>query len=113
MISKSSRLNRSEIDNIKQSPLKYRGGGMLVLYQKNTLNQIKIAVVVSKKISKLAVQRNHLKRIIVDSISLELKKHPHLSYSLILYPSQAFVHLSPLNKTKTISSIFEYLCEQT
>lgn len=112
MISKASRLNRSEIDNIKQSPLKYRDGGMLVLYQKNSLNHSKIAVVVSKKINKLAVQRNHLKRVIIDSISLELKKHPHLSLSLIFYPSHAFIQLSPLNKTKTISNIFESLCKK-
>ena len=112
MISKASRLNRNEIDNIKQSPLKHRDGGMLVLYQKNQLQHTKIAVVVTKKISKLAVQRNLLKRIIVDSISLELKKYPHLSLSLIFYPSHAFVQLSPSDKTKTISNIFKNLCKK-
>ncbi len=113
MISKASRLNRNEIDSIKQSPLKYRDGGMLVLYQKNQLQHSKIAVVVTKKISKSAVQRNYLKRIIIDSISLELKKHPHLPLNLIFYPSHTFIQLSPSNKIKTISNIFKHLCKKT
>ena len=113
MINKASRLNRNEIDNIKQSPLKYRDGGMLVLYQKNQLQHSKVAVVVTKKISKLAVQRNQLKRIIIDLISLKLKNHPHPSFNLIFYPSQAFTKLSPSDKNKTISNIFKYLCKQT
>jgi len=112
MISKSNRLNRSEINNIKQFPLKYRDGGMLVLYQKNRLTYSKVAVVVSKKIHRKAVQRNYLKRIVMGTISQQLKKHPSLSFSLIFYPSKIYTQLSLQNKAKIMSNIFEYLCKK-
>lgn len=110
MISKKSRLNRSEIEEIKLSPLKHQEGGLLILYQKNQLNYPKIAVVVSKKINKLAVQRNLIKRNIIDIVSLEIKKYPHSSFSLIIYPSQKYLQLSPEEKEKTFTNIFKSIC---
>ena len=112
MINKTSRLNRSEIDDLKQSPLKHRARGVLVLYKKNTLNFPKIAVVVSKKIDKSAVGRNRLKRIISKEVIKHLSKHKNLSASLIIYPSKEFVNFSQPEKSKSITNIFEFLCQE-
>ncbi len=77
----------------------------------NHLHHYRAAVVVSKKTTKLAVTRNHLRRRIYSALAATLS--PTLSYDLVIYsrpsltaltPSALTQQLYPLNQLTTLHS---------
>lgn len=57
-----------------------------LVYTKNTRGKQRVAVVVSKKVLKLAVGRNRIRRRVYEAIRLELPNYPQpMDYIFIVY----------------------------
>jgi ribonuclease P protein component len=106
MIPKSNRITRKRIYMLKKHSKTYRGNYLTLLVEKKTLSESSgFAVIVSGKISKLAVSRNRLKRklrfIIISTIPSLVSGFNCL---VIAHPNAL------LMKNDSLSRDFNYLC---
>jgi ribonuclease P protein component len=84
MFKKHFRLNTSEFKEVFNFGKTIKNPLFLVKTKQNDLPFARFAVVVSKKISKSAVQRNHLKRRFIHALQEEVTHFPVLDYVFIL-----------------------------
>jgi len=84
MFKKHLRLNTSEFKEVFNFGKTTRTPLFLVKTKQNNLPFARFAVVVSKKISKSAVQRNHLKRRFIHALQEEVTHFPASDYVFIL-----------------------------
>jgi len=93
MISKKNRLSRFEFNQVKKSGRKIFHLSFLIFYVPG--RNLKVSVVVSKKIAKKAVRRNLLRRHIYDHLA---KHYPKLSHNIIIYLQKYEENLSALDQ---------------
>lgn len=84
MFRKSSRLNTSEFKEVFDFGKTIKFPLFLIKTKSNKLGFSRFSVVVSKKISKKAVERNYIKRRFFSSIKQSLNKFPVADYVFIL-----------------------------
>lgn len=68
MLPKQNRLTRLEVDEIKHKKTTPFSGRFFGLVKLNQPGEPKFAVLISKKLSKSAVVRNHIRRVVFDAI---------------------------------------------
>lgn len=73
MLAKKNRLSAAEIEYAKTNGLKRNSNNFTLLYSQTELDP-KFAIVVSKKVSKKAVDRNKIKRIVREAIKANINK---------------------------------------
>jgi len=90
MFPKSQRLrNSEEINKTIKKGVNLKTPFFNVKYLKSN-NSFRITVVVSKKISKIAVQRNRLKRIVRSAARKKiLENNLHLKWDFVFFPFEA------------------------
>lgn len=93
MLAKKYRLNHKEFSLVHKSGRRIFKGSLLFYYL--PAKAFKISIVVSKKISKKAVQRNKLRRQIYDYLQ---KKYLSLPHSIIIYPQKYEIDFSTLDQ---------------
>ncbi len=84
MFKKTYRLNTSEFKEVFTLGKSIPNPFFLVKTKENGLTHPRFAVVVSKKISKRAVERNYLKRRFMHKLKDVVKKLPNKDYIFIL-----------------------------
>lgn len=110
MIPKKYRLGRFSWDLYGSAPKHYFSWGT-IWYQPKSDPGVKIAIVVSKKVSKLAVTRNKVKRV-VASLLLELIKPQNCDYTIIVSVKPSFL-TTEKNTIKQDIQLFVNKCLKT
>lgn len=90
MLPKSHRLDRKDFDLVFKKGRRIRGKGfsLLVMPAEDMAVPSKIGIIVTKKVCKLAVDRNKLKRQIRNAINPEILKSlkPGLKIAILSFP---------------------------
>jgi len=98
MFSKKQRLVTTEISNIFESNLKSEHSDFFwIKKRENNLNYSRFAIIVSKKVYNLAVQRHFIKRKIISVIK-KLKNLPNKDYVLNLKRNISSLNSEDLTK---------------
>ena len=84
MFRKSSRLNTSDFKEVFNFGKTLKTPLFLIKTKQNNLKNSRYAVVVSKKISKKATERNHIKRRFLNALQENKEKFPVSDYVFIL-----------------------------
>ncbi len=112
---KSNRLlKNSEFRNIIRSGNKKHSYNFSFYFVRNNLNKYRIGITVSKKVSKLAVQRNLLKRRIIAAINELQIKNINLDLVIIVKPSAISLEYNDIKReiSKILSTIWKEKDEQ-
>lgn len=94
MLSKAHRLTSREVISLKKTGKTRRLEGWILIYDINKNTQLpKFAVVVSNNVSKSAVTRNKIKRIVFDHLqtNLTLIKNPYSILVIVSTSSKSFL----------------------
>ncbi|MCD4704975.1 ribonuclease P protein component [bacterium] len=93
MIAKKFRLkSRKDFDQILKSKNKFYSQNLVLKFSKNDLDLSRFSVVVSKKISKKAVDRNLIRRRVYEIIRLNMDKIKK-GWDLIIFSKKAVLNL--------------------
>lgn len=107
MFPKSNRLrNNEDINKTIKKGVNLKTPFFNVKYLKKNEN-FKITVIVSKKISKLAVKRNRLKRIFRSATEKILKEENNLKWNFIFFPFENALEKKSSDLENFIKKIFE------
>ncbi len=115
MISKKFRLKNQEIQMVLSKGEKIENPYFLIFYLENNLNRFRLGVVVSKKITKLAVERNYLKRIVkVIFRDYFLKNNFHFlkSYDIVIVIKKLFSRKDFLQIKENLFSLFKNIIKR-
>jgi ribonuclease P protein component len=94
MLSRKNRLSASsEIETIKRLGDKIHTDYFIVLYSSNSLGYPRASFVVSPKISRLAVKRNRIRRLISESLRLS-DDFKDIRFDLVLIAKQSVLGAS-------------------
>ena len=107
MFSKSQRITKKkDFDLIFKKGKVFYSPFFTIRILKNDLNTQRFTVLVSKKVSKKAVDRNKIKRILREAIKKNQKIFPSNSDS-VLYTQPKAIKLSYTNATKIIQKMLK------
>lgn len=105
MIKKSQRLNRLEVEFLKKTGV--RVGGKFYSLVINKTSQTKFAVLISKKINKLAVKRNKLKREILKTTQeIKIESNHHI----LIIPKHTINTTPPTIYLESLKTQIEKTC---
>ena len=89
MIHKTKRLSKGEIEYLLKKGLEKKSKFFIARYQNNEDSSSKYCVIISRKISTKAVERNRLRRQIYESIRINEKEQDNIkARSLALIPKK-------------------------
>jgi len=84
MLSKKYRLSSTDIEHIKEHSSRAHSPFFTILYKKNNKEFPRIAVIISKKISKKAVRRNAIRRLLKAKLKEKIDSLPNQDYVVIV-----------------------------
>jgi len=99
MIAKKYRLKRNEIDFALKKGFDLTTSKFIVKYTKNKENFSKYCAIISKKFYKKAVERNRLKRKILEAVRL-LKEIEENNLNIVLIPKKSISEKTSLTEIK-------------
>jgi len=76
MLAKKFRVSSKRIEEVKKKGKLIQGDFFGVVFMKNNKENSRFSFVISKKISKKAVERNRIKRVLIKAIKTNLEKVP-------------------------------------
>lgn len=97
----------SKIDFKLAKPLKISHRYFLISYQANDKPHAKLGVIVSKRMAKLAVTRNQVKRIVRESF--RLNQHKLSGYNFIVIAKQHCDKVNKLELREGVESLWQRL----
>ena len=115
MIAKELRLKNQEIQAVLSKGRKIENPNFLIFYIQNSLNKFRLGVITSKKITKLAVERNYFKRVIkVIFRDYFLRKNFQFlkSYDIVIIIKKPFLRKDFLEIKNNLFSLFENIIKQ-
>lgn len=102
-------LKNSEFRNIIRSGNKIQGYNFSFYFLDNNIDDLKIGITISKKVSKLAVDRNLMKRRIVAIINeLNIKNDIHL----VIIAKPSAIKLEYIDIKNEINNLFEKMWKE-
>jgi len=110
MFATKNRLSKQkDFEKIFKNGKTINGGFFKIFYIKNSLNNNRFSIIVGKKISKIAVVRNHIKRLIRKEIEKYNFKSNNLDFIFIVFPIYKTKKFDIPNDIKTaLAKIFIY-----
>ncbi len=110
MISKEFRLGRTQINYILKKGDSFNSALFILKYLKNDEQNCRFCVIISRKVSTKATDRNRLKRQIFECIRLTLKENtPKVNLDMILIPKKIIMKKTQPNISEDIKNILNKL----
>ena len=107
MIAKDIRISRKkDFDLILRSKLKFYSNNLVLRFSKNELSKSRFCVVVSKKISKKAVDRNKIRRRIYEIVRLNYNKIKP-NFDFMIFVSRGILKMKYQEIEQEILSLFK------
>ncbi|HIE59392.1 MAG TPA: ribonuclease P protein component [Hydrogenothermaceae bacterium] len=98
-----------EIKYILKKGNKFYTKHLIFLYQKNSLGFPRFSFIISKKISKKAVVRNRIKRIIKEAVRLNTEKLKDLSFDIVIIAKKGLENKKTYHLFEDIILFSKYL----
>lgn len=111
MLSKNQRISRNRLNYLLKKGLKINNSYFLVKYALNKGEQNRYSVIVSKKILKLATDRNHLRRQLYQAIST-LNTTCQTCFDTLLTVKSSLIKLKFSEMTKELQQLFDQISFQ-
>lgn len=108
MLKKTARLSRVEFLAVFSRPTKYWHLPLYSIYY-SLSPTFKVSVVVGKKVSKLAVRRNRLRREIYGWLKQEYSNNPKLVGNYIFITKPAYAQKTTAERQSIIKEMLKYL----
>lgn len=112
MLPKKLKLKLRAEPDFFQNAERYFAKSFTVFYKKNPEGKLRLAVVVPKKVSLKAVERNRMKRLVSAAVAGAAQPHLSAPYSLVFVAKAAAKKTEARRLSEEINQAFEKIIEQ-
>ena len=116
MFPQKNRLRRQEVETLHRRGRRIHAGSFVVWLLPGTAESWRAAVIVGKKVERLAVRRNKIRRVFRAALAAELKEKPSfpaLDFALWVRPEVAEKEISFAELREEIGEALEKMARQS